>query len=871
MKLTPMMRQYRNVKKRTPPSILMFRLGDFYEMFFEDAVTASRLLNITLTSRESGKGNKVPMCGVPYHAVGDYVAKLVRAGHKVAICDQVEDPKRAKGLVKREVTRVVTPGTALEESLLREKANNYLVSVNRAHGVYGLCVLDFSTGDFMVTEIRGESDLFNEITRLSPSELLVPRSLAEEKRFMKRLRESGCAMINPLDDWDYDRDGSYSRLKEFFKVQSLDGFGCGDLVAAIGAAGAVVRYLEETGHGALAHVTAMRTYTTSRYMILDLYTQRNLELVRKLGTGGGDETLISVLDHTATSMGARLLRKWILQPLVDVGEINGRLSGVQNLVDDPITSDGLADALRDYKDTERLIGKIDCGRANARDLLGLKQSLALLPSLRGIVSPLSSGIIEEAAGMLEDLGDVVDLVERGIDPDPPLTLREGGIIREGFDEELDAIRAISRDGKGWIARLQKREAERTGIKSLKVGYNKVFGYYIEVTKPNLGLVPDDYVRKQTLVNAERFITEELKEYESKVLGAEEKAATLEYRLFESIREKIVAETERIQRAGRGVALLDALNSLAIAARRNNYVRPDVNESDVIEITDGRHPVLEQYLEDERFVPNDTLLDTESNQLLIITGPNMAGKSTYIRQVALIVLMAQMGSFVPARRAAVGVVDRIFTRVGASDELTRGQSTFMVEMNETANILNNATDRSLIILDEIGRGTSTFDGISIAWAVAEYLHNNPRVRARTLFATHYHELTELEMTLPGVRNYNVAVREWNDEIVFLRKIVPGGTDKSYGIHVARLAGLPRKVIERAKDILNALEEGCITEEKLPQPEGRRKEPPPIQQLTLFRETPDPVIEELRTMDIDSMTPLEALNRLKELKEKCNEKD
>jgi len=864
-----MMQQYRRIKKETPPSILMFRLGDFYEMFFDDALTASRILNITLTSRESGKGNKVPMCGVPYHAVQEYIAKLVRAGHRVAVCDQVEDPELAKGLVKREVTRVVTPGTALDESLLREKANNYLAAINQANGLYGLCYLDLSTGEFVVTEVEREADLFNEVGRVAPSEFLLPRGLAEDKEFLRRVKESSFAMVNPLDDWLFEYESSYGRLKEFFRIQSLDGFGCSNLGPAIGAAGAVIQYLKETGHSSLAHVTKITRSITADHMILDIYTQRNLELVRNLRSGGREGTLLSVLDHTSTSMGARLLRQWLLQPLIGVGEIVRRQGGVRELFDSAAISDTLSKILRDFKDIERLIARIDCGHANARDLLALKQSVDLLPPLKECIAPLTSEIIGGLHGTIENMSDISELVEKGIDPDAPLTVREGGIIRSGYDAELDEIRGIARSGKGWIAELQKREAERTGIKSLKVGYNRVFGYYIEVTKRNLGAVPPDYIRKQTVVNGERFITLELKEYESKVLGAEEKAAAMEYAIFQRIREKIVTETERIQHVGRGVAILDTLNSLAVAARRNNYVRPEVNEGDVIEIIDGRHPVLELMLVDERFVPNDTLLNTETDQLLIITGPNMAGKSTYIRQVALLVLMAQTGSFIPATRATIGIVDRIFTRAGASDELTRGQSTFMVEMNETANILNNATEKSLIVLDEIGRGTSTFDGISIAWAVAEYLHNNADVRARTLFATHYHELTELEMNLPGVKNYNVAVREWNDEIVFLRKIVPGGTDKSYGIHVARLAGLPGKVIERAKDILNALEEGCIREERLPRPEGAPADRAGAQQLTLFEMRPHPVIEELKSIDVDKMSPLEALYRLKILQEKCRE--
>ena len=870
MTLTPMMQQYRRIKRETPPSILMFRLGDFYEMFFDDALTASRILGITLTAREGGKGNKVPMCGVPYHAAQEYIARLIRAGHKVAVCDQVEDPSLAKGLVKREVTRIVTPGTALDEGLLREGSNNYLAAIHRAGGLFGLCCLDLSTGEFLVTELDREADLLNEIGRLSPSEFLLPKELAEDRDFMRRLRGVSGGLVNPCDDWLFEHESAVRRLRELLRTQSLDGFGCAGLVPAISAAGAVVQYLKDTGHASLAHVTRLAPYSTDRRMVLDLATQRNLELVRNLRNGGREGTLISVLDRTSTAMGARLLRGWILQPLVDTEEIGARMDGVEELVGNA-ASETLGRLLSDFKDTERLIGRIDCGHANARDLLALAQSLGLVPALAEALAPLHSRLVAEARGLLGDTGGLPELIGKAIDPSAPLTVREGGIIREGYDAELDEVRAVSRGGKEWIAALQKHEAERTGIRSLKIGYNRVFGYYIEVTKTNLGTVPADYIRKQTLVNAERFVTPELKEYEEKVLNAEGKAAAMEYAIFQKVRERVVGETERVQRIRRGTALLDALNSLASAARRNGYTRPVVNDADVIEIVDGRHPVLELALADERFVPNDTLLNTETDQLLIITGPNMAGKSTYIRQVALLTLMAQVGSFIPAARATIGVADRIFTRVGASDELSRGQSTFMVEMNETANILNNATEKSLIVLDEIGRGTSTFDGISIAWAVAEYLHNTSLVRARTLFATHYHELTELEMNLPGVKNYNVAVKEWNDEIIFLRKIVPGGTDKSYGIHVARLAGLPRKVIERAKDILNALEEGCIREDRLPKPEEGRGAPEGPRQLSLFETRPNPVVDELRQLHLERITPIEALNILKRLKEKSNGPD
>ncbi len=862
MQLTPMMQQYRQDRRETPPSILMFRLGDFYEMFFEDAVTASRVLGITLTGRESEK-NRVPMCGVPYHAAQEYIAKLIRAGHKVAVCDQIEDPSLAKGLVKREVTRVVTPGTALEEELLGAGSNNYLAAIHRAGPLRAL----------LPRSLHRRVPRDRAFVRGGPAErdrpavaerVLLPRALAEDAAFMKALRRVSDKLVNPCDDWLFEREGAFRRLRELFRTQSLDGFGCAGLTVAASAAGAAVQYLKDAGHASLAHVTKIVPYAADRALVIDLATQRNLELARNLRDGGREGTLLAVLDRTATAMGARLLKGWLLRPLADPDEISARLDGVEELAGNPAAAAALARLLADFKDTERLIARIDCGRANARDLLSLGQSLALLPALAETVASLKAPILAGARGLLEDAGDLAALIEKAIDPAAPLTIREGGIIRQGYDAALDEVRAVSRGGKEWIAALQKREAERTGIRSLKVGYNRVFGYYLEVTKANLGMVPPDYVRKQTLVNAERFVTPELKEHEERVLNAEGKAAAMEYELFGAIRERVVAETERIQRIGRGAALLDVLQALASVAKRNNYVRPVVNGADLIEIVDGRHPVIELSLAGERFVPNDTLLNTETDQLLIITGPNMAGKSTYIRQTALIVLMAQMGSFVPAARATIGVADRIFTRVGASDELSRGQSTFMVEMNETANILNNATERSLIVLDEIGRGPAP----STASASPGPWPSTCTTRRRcgpAPFATHYHELTELQMNLPGVKNYNVAVREWNDEIIFLRKIVPGGTDKSYGIHVARLAGLPGRVIERAKDILNALEDGCIREERLPQPEEQAGGPAPPRQMSLFDARPSPIAEQLRRLDLDRMTPLEAMHLLKRLKE------
>ena len=858
-----MMRQYRMVKEAHHDCILMFRLGDFYEMFMDDAVRASGILDITLTSREAGKGNRMPMCGVPYHAVEGYVAKLIRAGCKVAICDQVEDPKLAQGIVKRQVTRIISPGTLLDGTVERLTGNNYLASINRQDGVCGFSYIDLSTGEFKVTELVDEEQLIDEIARVSPAECLIPRSLADEGGIEQSLRKTCAAIIDERDDWDYDYDSSYRLLREQFGTQSLDGFGLAELGPGVGAAGAILSYLHENLYERLDHVGSISIYSAEDFMILDSISRRNLEIVTATRSGGKEGTLVSVLDRTVTPMGGRLIRHWLFQPLLDPAAITFRLDGVEELVETPAALGRVRERLRGMRDIQRLLSRLSCGYATARDLAGLRESLKLVPALREAVSTAACEILRKVHEDLHGEDTVVELLERAIVDGPPVSVRDGGMIRDGYSRELDELRSVSRDGKSWIANLQRKEIERTGIKSLKVGYNKVFGYYLEITKANLARAPEDYIRKQTLVNAERFVTPELKEYEAKVLGAQEKIAELEYDIFMGVKDSVVSSSRHLQRIAGAISLLDVLSSLAYTAIHNDYVRPVVDGSDSIEVRGGRHPVIEQMV--DHFVPNDTCLDTETNQLLIITGPNMAGKSTYIRQVALIVLMAQAGSFVPADSARIGAVDRIFTRVGASDEIARGQSTFMVEMNETANILNNATERSLIVLDEIGRGTSTFDGISIAWAVAEYIHNTPSIRARTLFATHYHELTELEMDLPGVRNYNIAVKEWNEEIVFLRKIVPGGTDKSYGIHVARLAGLPEKVIERAKDILNCLEEGAIRESDLP---SENAPVSPDLQLSLFDTRSHIIIEELKSINPEELTPVEALIKLKELKDKVD---
>lgn len=867
---TPMMRQYRAIKKDHPEAILFFRLGDFYEMFFEDAREASRLLDITLTSRESGKGNRVPMCGIPYHAAEGYIAKILGAGRKVAICEQVENPAAAKGLVRREVTRVITPGTVMSGQVLADRRNNFLAGVVVTPGICGLAILDVSAGDFRISETEDPVQMTQELLAVAPSEILIPELSDEPSPGWITDLRSGLpsAMISEREPWLFEKDACRRVLLEQYHVQSLDGFGLDGFSAGITAGGALLEYVKETVGDQAGHLRPPVPVVVSDHMVLDPATRRNLELTEPMRGTKRSGTLLSVLDETITTMGARLLGQWVLHPLLDGGRIEERLDAVEGFFERPDCLTGVRDALGDVRDMERILGRVSCGYGNARDLVALKGSLQAVPGLKASLKDLSSCMIDGLRQDLDPLEDLVAEVDAAVNDSPPITVREGGMIREGFDAQLDELRTIASSGKNWIAALQKKEADRTGIKTLKIGYNKVFGYYLEVSKANLARVPEDFIRKQTLVNAERFITAELKDQESRVLGAQERIKDVEYRIFCDLRERVVRFAQAIQRIARAVATLDVLANLAHVAQRRDYTRPHVEEDDVIEIRGGRHPVLETLLDGERFVPNDTLLDTAENQVLVLTGPNMAGKSTYIRQVALLVLMAQMGAFIPAERARIGLTDRIFTRVGASDELARGQSTFMVEMCETANILNNATAKSLIVLDEIGRGTSTFDGISIAWAVAEFLHNTHWVKARTLFATHYHELTDLALTLPGVKNFNVAVREWNDRIMFLRRIVAGGTDKSYGIHVARLAGIPEEVIERAKDILNCLEEGTIPENEIgtvPPPAVRtsKVEIAEPKQLPLFEMSKSSLADEIRRIRLENMTPLDALNKLQEL--------
>jgi DNA mismatch repair protein MutS len=867
---TPMMRQYLQIKADYPDSILFFRLGDFYEMFLDDAVKASRILDITLTSRnKSTDGNDVPLCGIPYHSANPYIARLIEAGEKVAICEQVEDPKSVKGIVKREVVRVITPGLLVDSDTLVPKDNNYLVSLHPSAGsVWGVASLDLSTGEFKLTELNGLDAVAAEVACLDPREIILSVSVRNDDTLAGRPDIATGRIMTGIDDWVYDPEYCNRLFTGQFDGATPAMLGCGALGHGTIAAGAVLHYLRETQKGADCHLREPVVYRTSEFLVLDDSTRRNLELTATMSDGKRRGSLLWVLDRTVTAMGGRKLKQWINYPLLSIEKITERLDSVEELIHAAVSRDGIMAALGEVSDLERLNGRISLASASARDLVALERSLRRLPMVLDLLGELSSPLLLQVAGAVDLLEDVTELIAGSIVENPPFSLREGGVIADGYHDELDELRTISREGKGFIARLEAQERERTGIGSLKIRYNKVFGYYIEITRTNLSAVPDDYIRRQTLANAERFVTPELKEYEDKVLGAEDRIADLEYRLFQQVREQVVAQGGRIARTADAIATLDVLSSLADLAHDRGYCRPLVDDSDLLEITDGRHAVIEAINLGERFVPNDVRLDGSENQLLIITGPNMAGKSTFMRQVALIALMAQIGSFVPAAEARIGLVDRIFTRVGASDNLARGQSTFMVEMTETANILRNATPRSLVVLDEIGRGTSTFDGVSIAWAVAEYLHDSDAHAARTLFATHYHELTELAVTRAKARNFNIAVKEWNDQIIFLRRIVPGGTSHSYGIQVARLAGIPQEIIDRAKEILQNLEKGEFIEEGQPRiARGRKGKPAaPASQLSLFGtgEGDDLLRRRLRELDVTTLTPLEALNILDTLK-------
>jgi len=864
---TPLMRQYLEIKADYQDAILFFRLGDFYEMFMEDALVASRVLGITLTSRNKGDEDAVPLCGIPYHSSQGYIAKLIANGHKVAICEQVEDPKTAKGIVKREVVRVVTPGLVTDTDTLEPKENNYLLSIVENQGHFGIAHVDITTGEFRVTQVDGLSQVESEIGSLRPREILFADTESGQalQKQLQPLLDG--VMSNLLPDWVCETDYAVDQLCTFFGVSGLQSFGCQELPAAQQAASAVLHYLQQTQKDELRHIRPLQTYHTRHFMVLDDATRRNLELTATLQDGRKRGSLLGVLDRTVTAMGGRALRQWIHYPLIDLQQILQRQDALTELVDESLSRIELREALDGVYDLERLNSKIAMASANAKDLAALRNSLQKLPQIDDLLTSFQSPCLRQLREQIDLLPELVALLERAIVDDPPFVLRDGGIIRDGFNDDLDELRTISREGKGWIAHLEQEERERTEIQNLKIKYNKVFGYFIEITRRNLDRIPEDYLRKQTLSNAERFITPALKEYESKVLGAEERLVELEYNLFQQVRLQAASEGRRIQQSADALATLDALLALADLAHDRNYVRPLVDDSGIIRIEAGRHPVVEGMPLKEAFVPNDVDLDAETNQLLIITGPNMAGKSTYMRQVALITLMAQIGSFIPADSARIGVVDRIFTRVGASDNLAKGESTFMVEMNETANILRHATNRSLVILDEIGRGTSTFDGVSIAWAVAEYLHDTQQVAAKTLFATHYHELTDLALTRERVKNFNIAVKEWNDQIIFLRKIVSGSASRSYGIQVGRLAGLPEVVIRRSKEILNNLEAGEFGRSGEPRLGESRNQPKkqPASQLSLFHCDPDDAIRSrLEAADLSCMTPIEALNLLDELK-------
>ena len=877
--LTPMMQQYMAIKEQYKDCILFYRLGDFYEMFYDDALTASRELEITLTGKNCGQEERAPMCGVPYHAVDVYLNKLVAKGYKVAICEQAEDPKQAKGIVKREVIRIVTPGTNLSQQALDEGRNNYLMCLVYDNNQFGLAITDISTGDFYTTEVATLKELYDEIHRFSPSEIICNDSFYMSGASLDDFKDRLHVSVSTLDTWYMDEAVSAQKIKEHFKVASLDGLGLTDFPSGTLAVGALLLYLYETQKNTLDNLTKITPYRSGGYMIIDSATNRNLELIETLREKQKKGSLLWVLDKTKTAMGARLMRNWIEQPLIEKKNITARQDAVEELYNDMITREEIREYLNAVYDLERLVTRISYRTANPRDLIAFKTSLGMIPPVKQLLSQAKSAELKEIDERMDCLEDIYDLIEKSIQDEPPIMIREGGMIKEGYNEDVDKFRLSRTEGKTWLAELEAREKEKTGIKNLRVRYNKVFGYYLEVTNSYKELVPEDWTRKQTLANAERYITPELKELEDMILGAEDKLAALEYDLYCEVRDSIGEQVVRIQETAKAIAHLDVLASLACVAQSNDYVRPSINTKGVIDIQGGRHPVVEKMNNNQMFIDNDTYLDNKNHRISIITGPNMAGKSTYMRQSALIVLMAQIGSFVPAKSANIGIVDRIFTRVGASDDLASGQSTFMVEMTEVANILRNATSRSLLILDEIGRGTSTFDGLSIAWAVVEHISNPKLLGAKTLFATHYHELTELEGKLDSVNNYCIAVREQGDDIIFLRKIIRGGADKSYGIQVARLAGVPDSVIDRAKEIASWLEETDVTDKaknlqvrtSAKKKEVVREAVPAEKQMSLFDIYPadHPVLKELAGLDVSNMTPIQALNTLYELQKRLKE--
>ena len=872
---SPMMQHYLKTKEEYKDCILFYRLGDFYEMFFDDALVVSKELELTLTGKDCGQAERAPMCGIPFHAAETYLNRLVANGHKVAICEQVEDPKQAKGIVKREVIRIVTPGTNLNTQALDETKNNYLMSIVYLGEKIGVSIADFSTGDYFVTELSSGSELIDEINKFVPSEIITNEYFSMSGIDLTAVNDKLGITMSTLDSWYFDEDTCIKKLLTHFKVGVLDGLGLKDYTSGTIAAGALLLYLYEMQKGSVDHITSIVPYTTGKYMLIDSSSRRNLELVETMREKQKKGSLLWVLDKTKTAMGARALRSMIEQPLINKEDILKRQAGIEECNNRAIDREEIREYLNPVYDLERIMTKISCKSANPRDLIAFRNSLEMLPHIKKLIGTMESDLFAECFANLDDLADIYSLISSAIVEEPPITIREAGIIKEGFSKEADELRRAKTEGKEWLAQLEAREKEATGIKNLKVKYNKVFGYYLEVTNSFKDLVPADWVRKQTLTNAERYTTDELKKLEDVILGAEDKLCSLEYDLFNEVRDSIAAEVRRIKSTARAIAEIDVYTALSVVAQQYNYVKPAINEKGIIDIKNGRHPVVEKMIRNDMFVANNTYLDNAKNRISIITGPNMAGKSTYMRQTALIVLMAQIGSFVPAQEANIGIVDRIFTRVGASDDLASGQSTFMVEMTEVANILRNATPKSLLILDEIGRGTSTFDGLSIAWAVVEYIANTKLLGAKTLFATHYHELTELEGTLDGVNNYCIAVKENGDDIVFLRKIIKGGADKSYGIQVAKLAGVPDTVIERAKELVADLSDADISlkardiaqyskkQEKLVD-SYKKVDDLEVKQMSLFDTVNnDDIIEDIKSLDISNMTPIDALNTLYKL--------
>ncbi|MFT4144315.1 MAG: DNA mismatch repair protein MutS [Mobilitalea sp.] len=894
--LTPMMQQYMQIKEQYKDCILFYRLGDFYEMFFEDAITCSKELEIVLTGKSIGQEERAPMCGVPYHAVEGYLSKLVSRGYRVAICEQVEDPKATKGIVKREVVRIVTPGTNLNTQVLDESKNNYLMAIVHTTNAYGISTVDVTTGDYYVTEVDTERKLMDEIYKWSPSEIISNDTFFVSGVNLEQIKNIGNLTLSPLEPWYFDDALCVRALKEHFKIGTMDGLGLKDYTIGVIAAGCIMQFLTETQKSSLSHITKITPYTYEKYMLLDSSTVRNLELTQTMREKTKKGSLLWVLDKTKTAMGARLLRSYMEQPLIDLDMINQRLEAVSQLKDNMITREEIREYLNPIYDLERLMSKVSYKSANPRDLIAFSASLAMLPHIKFLIKELDAFLWREIHEELDVLEDISELITKAIAEEPPINVKEGGIIKEGFHAEVDRLRLAKTEGKDWLMDLETKEREATGIKNLKIRFNRVFGYYLEVTNSYQNLVPSNWIRKQTLANAERYTTTELKELEDIILGAEDKLFSLEYDLFCEIRDQIALEVKRIQQTAKAIAKTDVYASLAAVAELNNYTKPVMNNEGSLHIKNGRHPVVERMISHDMFVANDTLLDNKQNRVSIITGPNMAGKSTYMRQTALIVLLAQIGSFVPADQATISIVDRIFTRVGASDDLASGQSTFMVEMTEVANILRNATKNSLLILDEIGRGTSTFDGLSIAWAVVEHISNHQILGAKTLFATHYHELTELEGRLEGVNNYCIAVKEQGEDIVFLRKIVKGGADKSYGIQVAKLAGVPGSVLKRASEIVLelsgndlALKTRNISEadqndsEVIPEqlsfvidqsmkehPEGKKKKKNTDQFSLFAMNGNEDIISELRDIDIARLTPLDAMNKLYQIQRKIKDR-